>query len=178
MAEETGETYETPEEAARGDIPAEYAKALSVEISPSGEEALVVLATNEQPYIEPYEVVCYREGNRWLAGIGSGGLGCGWSSTLSDDASNTGVLRLSGEAPRGVDAVVVRWAGEEQRVPVTSGYFFFTRWAVPSDFHETVGSPVVTAYVRADGSTEVVPPDPNLERAWKWMSEHHNRGER
>ncbi len=31
---------------------------------PDGREALVVLATNEEPYVEPYEVVCYREGDR------------------------------------------------------------------------------------------------------------------
>ncbi len=139
-----------------------------MEISPDGREALVVLATNEPPYVEPYEVVCFREGDGWVAGRGSGGLGIGWSSTLiSDDGRNVGVLRLAGDVPAGVNAVVVHWADVEHRVPVAGGYFFFTRWDVPADFHETVGPPEATAYVYGDGSVRTIPRDPQLVRAWK-----------
>jgi hypothetical protein len=41
----------TPEEAARGDIPERYARALCVAISPDGDEAIVVLDTIEEPYL-------------------------------------------------------------------------------------------------------------------------------
>jgi hypothetical protein len=160
------DNYETPEDAARGDIPERYSRPLSVEISPDGREALVVLATNEEPYVEPYEVVCHREGDRWVGGIGSGGIGFGWSSTsVTDDGTSLGVLRLAAEVPPGTEAVIVSWRGEEHRVRVSGGYFFFTRWNVPDDFDETA-TPEAVRYVRSDGSEQEIATDPLRQRAW------------
>jgi hypothetical protein len=171
-------TYATPEDAARGDIPKRYARALSVEVSPDGHEALVVLATNEEPYIEPYEVVCYREGERWVGGSGSGGIGFGWTSTsIGEDGENLGVLRLADEVPRDVEAVIVRWLDEEYRVPVSGGYFFFTRWNVPDNSDEVADPPKAVRYVGSDGSETEVPVDPHREHAWEWLRRRAGEGE-
>jgi hypothetical protein len=151
--------YATPEEAARGDIPERYARALSIAFSPDGDQALVVLETNEQPAVELYEVVCYRERDGWIGGSGSGGIGMGWSSTSFGQERNVGVLRLSDEVPDDVVAVIVRWCGDEFRVPVSARHFFFTQWNVPADFDETEdGRPRAVRYLRSDGSEEIVPP--------------------
>ena len=56
----TEDGYATPEEAARGDIPARHARALSVSVSPEGDEAIVLLGTNEEPFLYPYEEHCVR----------------------------------------------------------------------------------------------------------------------
>ena len=61
--------YDTPEEAARGDIPPRYARALSVSVSPDGDEAIVVLGTNEEPYVYPYEVSCLLRKTPAYAGV-------------------------------------------------------------------------------------------------------------
>jgi hypothetical protein len=70
---ETG--YDTPEEAARGDIPERYAPALRVEYSEDGTQATVLLATNEPPAIEYYEVRCMCENGRWFGGVGGNASG-------------------------------------------------------------------------------------------------------
>jgi hypothetical protein len=59
------EGYASLEDAARGDIPEQYAKVVQVEISDDGDQATVLLAANESPAIE-YEVTyCARSGGRW-----------------------------------------------------------------------------------------------------------------
>jgi hypothetical protein len=67
--------YDTPEEAARGDIPERYAPALSVEISEDGTYARVLLATNESPAIEYYEVHCELVDGQWRGGVGGNASG-------------------------------------------------------------------------------------------------------
>jgi hypothetical protein len=159
----------TPEEAARGDIPERYARALSVAISPDGDEAIVVLGTNEEPYLYPYEEHCFREGGHWFGGSGISGIGFGWSlRTIRESGPALGVVRLSGEVPDGVREVVVEWDGREQRVPATDGYFFFTRWDVPEDFRHTIGIPRAVRQLRDDGTEEPIEPHPFFERAWEW----------
>jgi len=51
----------TPEEAARGDIPARYARAGQVTYSADGRFAEVELLTNEEPHLYPYYVRCIRD---------------------------------------------------------------------------------------------------------------------
>jgi hypothetical protein len=65
----------TPEEAARGDIPERYARALRVEYSDDGTRATVLLATNEPPAIEYYEVHCVLENGEWMGGVGGNASG-------------------------------------------------------------------------------------------------------
>jgi hypothetical protein len=58
--------HPTPEEAARGDIPPEYARAGRVNYSDDGRRAVVELLTNEEPTLYPYYVMCVRDsGGLW-----------------------------------------------------------------------------------------------------------------
>jgi hypothetical protein len=56
-------------------------------------------------------------------GGGSGG-GISWTS-LGDEL---GVLRYGDEAPDGTAVAVVRYEGQEHRVPVRHGHFLFVAW--------------------------------------------------
>jgi hypothetical protein len=67
--------YDTPEEAARGDIPEKYAPAVRVEYSEDGSRATVLLATNEPPAIEYYEVRCEFKDGKWFGGVGGNASG-------------------------------------------------------------------------------------------------------
>lgn len=52
-------------------IPAKYAKVQSVEYSVNGREARVTLLTNEEPYVYPYYVYCFRDSRGlWQEGHG------------------------------------------------------------------------------------------------------------
>jgi hypothetical protein len=68
-----GPGYDSPEEAARGDIPEQYATVVGVRID--GDSAHVWLVTNDRPTFEGYEVECARTGGRWFGEFGSGGFG-------------------------------------------------------------------------------------------------------
>jgi hypothetical protein len=65
-----GKGYDTPDEAARGDIPERYARVVRVDYSSHGTRAVVILATNEPPVLEYYGVSCEVEGGRWFGGDG------------------------------------------------------------------------------------------------------------
>lgn len=167
------EGYTTPEEAARGDIPAQYARAVASAVSPDGKHAAVVLATNEDPAVEMYEVVCFQQDGRWLDGGGSGGVGLGWTSTGADAERNLGVLRLSGQAPAGAVATIVSFRGREHRVAVgEAGYFLFASWDEPDTvLDDELPEPV--RYVSADGSEARAPDEdrhaPDLRRLRRRM---------
>jgi hypothetical protein len=118
-------------EAARGDIPARFARILASELSPDGRTAFVLLGTNEEPYLYPYVVICSREEDGWEGGSGMSFGGIGWSSIGPRD--DTGVLFFGGDAPAGAAEAVVRYRGEERCVPVTSGFFVFVAWNVADD---------------------------------------------
>ena len=64
--------YDSPEEAARGDIPEQYATVVGVRID--GDSAHVWLVTNDRRTFEGYEVDCVREDGKWFADSGSGGF--------------------------------------------------------------------------------------------------------
>ena len=121
----------TLEEAARGDIPARYARPLVVELSPDGRTAFVLLGTNDEPYLYPYVEICAREDDGWSGRSGMSFGGTGW--TLVDAADGTGLLFFGGEAPAGAVEAVVRYRGAEHRVPVASGFFVFVEWNVRED---------------------------------------------
>jgi len=66
--------YETPEEAAKGDIPPQFARVISVQYSKARDRACVWLLTNEEPYLYPYTVYCSRdERGFWHSGSGRSG---------------------------------------------------------------------------------------------------------
>jgi hypothetical protein len=145
--------------AARGDIPARYAHPLWISVARDGDEAIVVLGLNQEPYVEVEEVHCRRKSGRWHMMSSSNGIGVGWSlRQWVDDGPPLGLLQLGGEAPAGVETVVVRWNGRDHELPVTAGYFFFGVWDVPEDFDDEGDYPRVVRYVRSDGTSEAVPP--------------------
>lgn len=55
--------YDTPKEAARGDIPRQFVRVLGVERD--GDTTRGSLLTNEAPRFEPYQVGCERRDGRW-----------------------------------------------------------------------------------------------------------------
>jgi hypothetical protein len=125
----------TPEEAARGGIPERYARFLGIARSPDGNHAVVLLGTNEPPFLYPYQVVCGLGESGWVEEMS--GNGPGWSTTADDPhdsgASNIGVATDWAEAPPGATAAVVSFAGQEHEVPVREGYFLFAAWNVAGD---------------------------------------------
>jgi hypothetical protein len=125
----------SPEEAARGDIPRQYAAALGVEVSPDGQHAAVLLGTNEEPVLYPYVVVCDNVEGEWVEGIGGNAPGLAWSSIGGpDEREHVGVLMFTGEAPPDAQGVVIRWRDIERTVSVSHGYFLFAAWnIVPGD---------------------------------------------
>lgn len=77
--------YRTPEEAVRADeaVPPEYARIIAVEHAPGGANAVVFIAYNEPPNIEPYVVLCEKTSDGWSTSYTLSG-GEGWMSTDSD----------------------------------------------------------------------------------------------
>ena len=122
-----------PEAAARGDIPEAYARTLGVAMSPDGDTAVVLLATNEPPHIEAYQVVCHRTADGWQGG--SGGNSGGWHNlTEGDEEPQLGVETVWGEAPRGATEIAISFAGTTVRVPVVDGHYLYAVWGVPDRF--------------------------------------------
>lgn len=66
--EEKDETFATPEDAALADFDPRYAGVVRVTFN-SPDEAVVELATNEEPYLYPYVVYCHRIQGRGVEGI-------------------------------------------------------------------------------------------------------------
>jgi hypothetical protein len=73
MSEDAEDGFDTPEEAARGDIDAQFVSVLGVRVE--GDVATVWMLTNDGPPFEPYTVQCRREDGRWFGGNGSNVLG-------------------------------------------------------------------------------------------------------
>jgi hypothetical protein len=84
--EENG--YETPEEAARGDIPPQFATAVGSLVT--GGTATVWLLTNDRPPFEPYEVYCEQRDGRWFSDGGTGGFGIGTPDDVLVEARRLG----------------------------------------------------------------------------------------
>lgn len=120
------EQYESPEEAAIGDIPTDYATVLFT--SKHSDWAVVLLKTNDRPPFELYEVVCHYDEDGWNAMIGSNGSG--WNDT--DDES--GVMTLWGEASS--DIVTIRFREKDYQAPSSEGYFFFCEWVDDEEIQE------------------------------------------
>jgi hypothetical protein len=78
--------YLTPEDAARGEdsVPPEYAHIVAVEYSPSRSHAVVFIAYNEPPDVEPYVVLCEQTASGWVENQGGSAGGWSWMSTSED----------------------------------------------------------------------------------------------
>jgi hypothetical protein len=79
---------DTPEDAAHGDIPPQFATVVGSRVS--GDTATVWLLTNDQPPFEPYEVYCERRNGRWYWDAGTGGFGVGTPDEVLAEARRLG----------------------------------------------------------------------------------------
>jgi hypothetical protein len=84
-----GHGYDSPEAAARGDIPERFATVVGVRVD--GDTAHVWMLTNDRPPFEPYEQVCVRCGGRWHPGVGSGGFSVGVPTEVLEAAARLGL---------------------------------------------------------------------------------------
>jgi hypothetical protein len=71
--DEYGTGYDTPEEAARGDIPERFVTIVGVRWI-TDDNARVWMVTNDRPTYESYEADCFRKGSRWYYDNESGGF--------------------------------------------------------------------------------------------------------
>lgn len=119
--------FPTPEAAARGDIPARYARALAVSVSPDERFAAVLLGTNEPPSLYPYLVLCEREGDGWVEGNSAN---MSMSGEFGEGDQRCRFVAHWQEAPPDVRTAIVEFAGAEYPVPVQHGYVLFAAWNV------------------------------------------------
>jgi hypothetical protein len=127
--------HRTPEHAALAGFPVGQARVLAIAQSPTGDHAVVLLGTNEEPVLYPYEVDCERDDSGWVER--GGGNGPGWRALAPDQGdaagnANLGVTTDWAEAPAQARAAVVRYRGDDHQVPVSHGYFLFAAWDVPA----------------------------------------------
>jgi hypothetical protein len=80
--------HPTPEDAVRAadSVPPQYANVVAVEYSPRGDHAVVFIAYNEPPHVEPYVVLCEKTPEGWVESHGGSGGGLSWMSTSEDGA--------------------------------------------------------------------------------------------
>jgi hypothetical protein len=125
-------SYPTPEDAAREQIPTNFAHILAVFHSPDGRFAAVFLGTNEPPDIYPYVELCRKDGDGWVS---DGGIdGAGWMSTSDPgDPVNVGVTVDYGEAPPDARSAIIDDGSGERRVSIVDGFYSVAIWNVPSD---------------------------------------------
>ncbi|HLH58327.1 MAG TPA: hypothetical protein VKV33_04160 [Streptosporangiaceae bacterium] len=106
----------------------------------SGDWAVVLALTNEEPYLVPYEMVFRRDEGGWAEVAGNDSPG--WRAT--GDAQ--GFVTVWGEAPGGATRVTVRFRDAGQTVPVSAGHFLAVFWDVPeTDFDGDVPAEVSPA---------------------------------
>jgi hypothetical protein len=125
--------YDTPDEAARSDIPEKYARTLAIRVAPDEQHAVVLLGIDVGRDVCEYQVVCERHRDRWIPG--TGGNGPGWSSTTDrdDPGPNCGGLTAWGATPEHAAAASITYVDVDYDEPVTNGYYLFAFWDVPDD---------------------------------------------
>lgn len=69
-----GDGHESPEDAARGDVPERFAQVVHAERADDASRAVVVIETNEPPLAWEQVFVAKCDG-RWFSVLGGGGLG-------------------------------------------------------------------------------------------------------
>ncbi|MBV9792818.1 MAG: hypothetical protein JO016_02660 [Actinobacteria bacterium] len=103
-----------------------------------GDWAVVLLLTNEKPFVVPYEVVFHRDGGRWSEVAGNDSPG--WRST----GGANGLVTFWAESPGGESPVRVSYRGTTATVPVEAGYFLAVFWDVPEDDFDPAAQPELT----------------------------------
>jgi hypothetical protein len=112
--------YDSPEEAARGDIPEQYAMVVGVRID--RDSAHVWLVTNDRPTFEGYQVDCVREDGKWFAEGGSGGFDIYTPAEVLERAAQLGyvdtppeLLQQAAQLGFDVPPDVLEWAARRRR---------------------------------------------------------------
>jgi hypothetical protein len=129
----------TPEEAARGDIPARFVRVVGVVIR--GDTGIVAQLTNDGPY-EVETAYVHRTGDGWSDGS-SGNSTSGW---LAPDT-----FVVWDEAPDDAVAAIFEHRGDERRVAVEDGCAF-TWFDGVSEREAYLDGPRLAGWVHADGS--------------------------
>src|SRR5438094_3904172 len=119
-------TRRSPEDAARGDIPAAFVRVVGVVIR--GDTAVVAQLTNDGPPFEVDTALCHREGDVWVEGS-SGNSTTGYLPT----GERTGTVVVWDEAPSDVTAARFEYAGIEKVVPIEEGCALAVFDDVPQD---------------------------------------------
>jgi hypothetical protein len=135
------------EAAARDDVPERFSRVRGVSLSPWGEYAVVLLETNEPPYIELEQVVCRREpSGGWVALMSGGGV----SDVVYVDDVRARLITNDDPLPADVTAVAVRDRGAEREVPVRDRYFVYGSWKrdVPGDNTTDPLTPEIVGLIR------------------------------
>ena len=87
--------------------------------------ALTFLPTADYLMEDAFE----RDGDQWELTQATTGTGTYWAPTGEGER---GVLRYADEAPRGASVARVEYDGQEHRVSVRHGHFYFVAWDVAS----------------------------------------------
>jgi hypothetical protein len=133
----------TPQEAARGDTPAEFVKVIAVVVR--GDEAVVAQLMNE---VEMDTSHCVREGNGWVE-IGSNN---GDAAFIGLQNSVGTVVTWRDEAPTWAVAARYEVDAREQVVPVEDGCVIATFDGVPEN-----SWPRIVAWIDGDGAERDFP---------------------
>jgi hypothetical protein len=113
-----GMSFATPEDAARGDIPAEEVRVVGAIVR--DDEAVVAQITNATGYPDAYETYTshvYRDGDGWSSGMGSNG-----TIAVIPCSSSTGTMVAWCEAPAGAAAARFVLGNREATFPVEDGF--------------------------------------------------------
>lgn len=105
----------------------------------AGDWAVVLVLTNEEPYLVPYEMVFRQDGGHWADMAGNDSPG--WRTT----GDGQGFVTFWDEAPHGASRVTVSYRDTTATVPVVSRYFLAVFWSIPeSDFDPAVTPQLTT----------------------------------
>jgi hypothetical protein len=80
--------FSSPEQAALGDIPPQFAQSLGTDVD--GDSATVWLLTNDAGYFEPITVFCDLDDGRWHSSGHSGGFITGTPPEIKERARELG----------------------------------------------------------------------------------------
>lgn len=137
--------HATPEDAARGDVPARHVRLVAVVVR--GDRALVAQLTNDRPPHEPDTVHCRRGRDGTWEAEASGNSTYGFLPT----GHGVGTLLAWDEAPAGAVAARFACQGRELTVPVERGcaVAVFDEYAVEGD---DVVPMAIPRWIRAEGA--------------------------
>ena len=104
----------------------------------SAEWSVILLATNEEPDVLPYEIVFHHAGNRWTEMMGSDSPG--WRRA----GDGNGFVTAWGETETDSPHVAISYRGVTITRPVTDSYYLGVFWDIPEDEFDPDAPPEVT----------------------------------